>query len=76
MTLNLMKKKCMCMYFRTIINKHCGFPAIYLENNVCGFVEEVKYIGVIIHSTMKTTINIIRKTRKIYLQDDFLCWIL
>ena len=61
------------MYFSATMNKHCDLPVIYLENNVCEFVQEVKYIGVIIHSTMKTTINVIRKTRKIYLQDDFLC---
>ena len=37
------------------MNKHCGLPVIYLGNSVCQFVEEVKYLGVIIHSTMKTT---------------------
>ena len=59
--------------FQHTMNKRCGLHGIYLENNVCEFVQEVKYISVIIYSTMKTTINVIRKTRKIYLQDDFLC---
>ena len=37
------------------MNKHCGLPVIYLRNSECQFVQEVKYVGVIIHSTMKTT---------------------
>ena len=32
---------------------YCGFPIIYLGNSVCQFLQEVKYIGFIIHSTMK-----------------------
>ena len=50
------------------MNKHCGLPVIYLGNSVCQFVQEVKYLGVIIHSTMKTTIDVARQTRKFYLQ--------
>ena len=49
------------------MNKHCGLPVIYLGNSACQFVQEVKYIGVIIHSTMKTTIDVARQTRKFYL---------
>ena len=26
------------------MNKHCGLPVIYLENSVCQFVQEVKYL--------------------------------
>ena len=48
-------KKSMCMYFSTSINKHCGCPVIYLGNSICEFVKEVKYLGVMIHSSMKTT---------------------
>ena len=65
-------KKSMCIYFSTTMNKHCGLPVIYLGNSVCQFVQEVKYLGVIIHSTMKTTIDVARQTRKFYLQANLL----
>ena len=45
------------MYFSIDINKHCGLPVIYLGSCVCQFVKEVKYLGVMIHSSMKTTIG-------------------
>ena len=55
-------KKSMCMYFSTSINKHCGLPVIYLGNCEYQFVNEVKYLGVMIHSSMKTTIDVTRQT--------------
>ena len=61
-------KKSMCMYFSTSMNKHCGCPVIYLGNSICEFVKEVKYLGVMIHSSLKTTIDVARQTRKFYLQ--------
>ena len=33
---------------------------------VCEFVKEVKYLGVMIHSLMKTTIDVTRHTCKFY----------
>ena len=45
------------------MNKHCGLPVIHLGNNVCQFDQEVRDLVVIIHSTMKTTIDIARLTR-------------
>ena len=64
-------KKSMCMYFSIDINKHCGFPVIYLGNCVCQFVKEVKYLSVMIHSSMKTTIDVARQTRKFYMQANY-----
>ena len=32
----------------------------------CQFVQEVKYLGVIIHSTVKTIVDVARQTRKFY----------
>ena len=40
------------------MNKHCGCPVIYLGNSICELVKEVKYLGVMIHSSMKTTIDV------------------
>ena len=64
-------KKCQCV-FSTIMNKHCGIPVIYLESSVCQIVQEVKYLGVIIYSTMKTIIDFAGETRKFYLQANVL----
>ena len=50
------------------MNKHYDLPIIYLGNSVCQFVQEMKYLGVFIHSTMETTIDVARQTRKFYLQ--------
>ena len=41
----------MCMYFSSSMNKHCGCPVIFLDNSICEFVKEVKYLGVMIHSS-------------------------
>ena len=65
-------KNSMCMYFSTSINKHCGLPVIYLGNCECQFVNEVKYLGVMIHSSMKTTIDVTRQTKKFYMQANLL----
>ena len=62
----------MCIYFSASINKHCGFPVIYLSNCECQFVKEVNYLGVMIHSSMKTTIDVTRQTRKFYMQANLL----
>ena len=62
----------MCMYFSTSVNKHCGCPVIYLGNSICEFVKEVKYLDVMIHSSMKTTIDVARQTHKFYLQANLL----
>ena len=50
------------------MNKHYGIYVMFLGNSVCQFVQGVKYLGVIIHSTMKTTKDVARQTRKFYLQ--------
>ena len=56
------------MHFSTSMNKHCGCPVNYLSNSICEFVKEVKYRGVMMHCSMKTTINVTRQTRILYLQ--------
>ena len=40
--------------------------------HICEFVKEVKYLGVMIHSSMKTTIDVARQTRKFCLQANLL----
>ena len=60
------------MYLSTSMNKHCGCPVIYLGNSICEFVKAIKYLGVMIYSSMKTTIDIAKQTRKFYLQANLL----
>ena len=71
-TVNYMISKYMCMDFSIDINKHCGLSVIYLGNCVCQFVKEVKYLGVMIHFSIKTTIVVARQTRKFYMQANLL----
>ena len=65
-------KKSMCIYFSTAMNKHCGCPVIYLRNSVRQYVQKVKYLWVFLYSTMKTTLDVARQTRKFYLQANLL----
>ena len=60
------------MYFSIDMNKHCRLQVIYLGNSVCQFVKEVKYLGVMIHSSMKNTIDVTKQTRKFYMQANLL----
>ena len=62
----------MCKYFSIDINKHCGLPVIYLGNYVFQFGKEVKYLDVMIHSSIKTIIDAARLTRKSYMQANLL----
>ena len=39
------------------MNKPRGLPVIYLGNRTCEMVKVVKYLGVMMYSPMKTTIN-------------------
>ena len=50
----------------------CGLSIIYLGHSVCQLVQKVKYLGVDIRSIMKTTIDVARQTRKLYLQANLL----
>ena len=63
----------MCMYFNIDINTHCGLPVIYLGNCVCQFVKEVKYLGIMIHSSMKTTIGVASMPCQQFQKVDFTC---
>ena len=62
----------MCIYFSTTRNRQCGLSVNYMGNGVCQFVQEVKCFDVIIHSTMKSTIELAAQTRIFYLQANLL----
>ena len=54
------------MFFRSSINKQCGLLDIFISGTICKFSNEVKYLGVMINSSFKTTIDVQRQTRNFY----------
>ena len=60
------------MFFKSNVNKHCDYANVYLSGNHIDFVQEVKYLGVLLNSSMKTSIDVSRQTRKFYAQANML----
>ena len=54
------------MFFKCTVNKHCDNTTVFLSGNHIDFVQEVKYLGVLLNSSMKTSIDVLRQTRKFY----------
>jgi len=65
-------KKSVCMFYKCCVNKKCDNPVLYLNGNKIDFVQETKYLGVNLSSSMKTTIDVSRQTRKFYAQANML----
>ena len=59
-------KKSVCMFFRSSVNKQCGLSDIFISGTICEFANEVKDLGVMINSSIKTTIDVQRQTRISY----------
>ena len=58
------------MFFKCTVNKYCDkyIVTVFSSGNQNDFVQEVKYLGVLLSSSMKTSIGISRQTRKFYAQ--------
>ena len=56
-------KKSVCMFFKCTVNKHCDNSTVFLSGNQIDFVQEVKYLGVLLNPSMKTSIDVSRQTR-------------
>ena len=57
----------MCLFFRSSVNKSCDLPKIFICDTICELSNEVKYLGVMISSSIKTTIiTVKRQTRTFY----------
>ena len=65
-------KKFVCMFFRSSANKQCGLSDIFISRTMCEFAIEAKYLGVMIKSSFKTTINVERQTRNFYARTNLL----
>ena len=60
------------MFFKSKMNKLCDNVPVVLSGNNIDIVHETKYLGVIINSSMKTSSDVVRQTRKLYAQTNML----
>ena len=60
------------MFFMSKMNKLCDNVPVVLSGNNIDFVHETKYLDVIINSSMKTSSDVVRQTRKFYAQTNML----
>ena len=61
------------MFFKSKMNKLCDNVPVVLSRNNIDFVHETKYLGVIINSSMKTSSDVVRQTRKFYAKPICYC---
>ena len=54
------------MFITSSVIKHCDYANVHLSGNHIDFVQEVKYLGVLLNSSMKTSIDVSRQARKFY----------
>ena len=64
--------KSICMFFKSAVNRKCDTTDLFLSTKVIDFVQETKYLGVMLNSQLKTSINVSRQTRKFYAQANML----
>ena len=55
-------KKSICMFFKSTVNKHCDNSTVFLSGNEIYFVQEVKYLGIFLNPSMKTSIDVSRQS--------------
>ena len=60
------------MLLKSKMNKLCDIVSVVLSGNNNDFVHETKYLGVIINSSMKSSSDVVRQTRKFYAQANML----
>ena len=65
-------RKSVCMFFKSKLNKSCDGVSVVLSGNNINFVPETNCLGVIVNSSMKTSLDVVRQTRKFYAQANML----
>ena len=65
-------KKSVCMFFRCSMNKTCDITNVVLSGNSIDYVHKTKYLGVLLSSDTKTSIDVCRQTSKFYAQANTL----
>ena len=64
--------KSVCILFKSEVNKKCDDTDMFLSGKAIDFVQETKYLGVILNSQLKTSVDVSRQTRKFYAQANML----
>ena len=54
------------------MNKTCDITNVVLSGNIIDYVHKTKYLGVLLCSDMKTSIDVCRQTSKFYAQANTL----
>ena len=54
--------------FKSDVNRKCDTTDIFLSSKAIDFVQETKYLGVMLNSQLKTAFDVSRQTRKFYSQ--------
>ena len=65
-------KKSVCMFFRCSTNKTCDITNVVLSGNNIDYMHKTKYLGVLLCSDMKTSIDVCRQTSKFNAQANTL----
>ena len=61
------------MFFKSpVINRKCDTTDLFSSSNAIDFVQEAKYLGVMLNSQLITSIDVSRQTRKFYAQANML----
>ena len=58
--------------FRCSMNKACDITNVVFSVNIIDYVHKTKYLGVLLCSDMKTSIDVCRQTSKFYAQANTL----
>ena len=48
--------KSICMFFKSAVNKKCDTTELFLSSKAIDFVQETKYLGVMLNSQLKTSV--------------------
>ena len=66
--------KSICMFFKSAVNRKCDTTDLFLflNSKAIDFVQETKYLGVMLNSQLKTSIDVSRQTRKSYARVNML----
>ena len=65
--------KSVCMFFKSEVNKKCDNTELFLSGKAIDLiVQETKYLGVILNSQLKTSVDVSHQTRKFYAQANML----
>ena len=55
-------KKSVCMFFKCTVSQHCDNSTVSLSGHHIDFVQELKYLGVLLNSSKNKSIDVSRQT--------------